>query len=233
MLKIGKVEVPEKEYHVSQKITGWSTHLWGYFHNLRLRERSVELAVDIVVHQVAVQVHGLRVGVGRGGRDLLPVQTGELEDEEDEEAGDAQADTEGHHQHQLPPLGLAQHGQHDHQTLHGSHYLHEGDHLRGLVDEIVEKLEDPVSVRPDPLLRDTRGAGAVLPGHGDGGGGQLVTRGPGNEVREEITLKDRIYVQCPSQAPNLVHAGEGDLESHVQLVTPRSSERDGLCPDLT
>ena len=74
MLKIGKVEVPEREDHVSQKTTGWSTHLWGYFHNLRLRERSVELAVDIVVHQVAVQVHWLGVGVGRGGRDILPVQ---------------------------------------------------------------------------------------------------------------------------------------------------------------
>ena len=29
----------------------------------------------------------------------------------------------------------------------------------------------------------------------------------------------------------LVHAGEGDLESHVKLVTPRSSESQGVCSD--
>ena len=30
---------------------------------------------------------------------------------------------------------------------------------------------------------------------------------------------------------HLVHAGEGDLESHVKLVTPRSSESEGVCSD--
>ena len=73
-----------------------------------MREGSVELTVDIVVHGVTVQVdRGLGGPLGGPGEPwVTPVQPAQVEDDDQEEAGDAQADTEGQHQHQHPLVGL-------------------------------------------------------------------------------------------------------------------------------
>ena len=94
----------------SQNFSVPKCHLLGYFHNLWFRQRGVEVAVDIVVHQLTVQVHGGRGGlVGVAGGLVAPVQTAQLQNDQQQEAGDPEADTESDHQHQLPLVGLSKH----------------------------------------------------------------------------------------------------------------------------